>query len=84
MIQAILQLKARGTTVVLITHRMNLVQLSDQILLLGDGKPDAYGPRDQVLTRLGVIKPAPAAAAAQAPAPQAAPAAAPAKLNPAS
>ena len=77
LIQAILKLKARGTTVVLITHRMNLVQLSDQILLLGDGKPDAYGPRDQVLARLGVGKPAAAPAAAPAPV-------APANLNPAS
>lgn len=47
--QAIVNLKQRGTTVVLITHRNNLLSTTDKLLLLTGGKVAAFGPTQQVL-----------------------------------
>lgn len=52
LVQALLQLKAAGKTVVVITHRMNILSVVDRILLLREGVAQAYGPRDQVLAAL--------------------------------
>lgn len=67
LIQAVLQLKARGTTVVVITHRTNIIAAVDKILLLVDGAVQMFAPRDQVLQALQQK----AAGAAAAPQPQA-------------
>lgn len=67
LIQAVLQLKARGTTVVVITHRTNIIAAVDKILLLVDGTVQMFAPRDQVLQALQQK----AAGAAAAPQPQA-------------
>jgi ATP-binding cassette subfamily C exporter for protease/lipase len=58
--RAVQQMRARGTTVVLVTHRPGAVALADRLLLLADGVVQAEGPRDAVL---GAIR---AAASAQA------------------
>jgi len=42
-------LKAKGTTVFLITHRPGAVAVADRILLLRDGQVQADGPRDAIL-----------------------------------
>ncbi|NDJ55654.1 type I secretion system permease/ATPase [Enterobacteriaceae bacterium 4M9] len=47
--RAIVSLKQRGTTVVLITHRNNLLSATDRLLLLNAGKVAAFGPTQQVL-----------------------------------
>ncbi len=47
--QAILDLKERGRTVFLVTHRMNLLTVVDRLLVLKDGRIEHYGPRDVVL-----------------------------------
>jgi ATP-binding cassette subfamily C exporter for protease/lipase len=66
---ALQQLKARGATVVVITHRTSVLGLADKMLVLRDGQMQAYGPRDEVLA--GLRKAAEqAAAAAQALQPQ--------------
>ena len=52
LVQAILSLKAQGTTVVVITHRTNVLVAVDLLLVLKDGLVTAYGPRDQVLEAL--------------------------------
>ncbi|MCQ8129987.1 type I secretion system permease/ATPase [Methylomonas rivi] len=46
------QLKRQGKTVVVVTHRNNLLSLADKILLLVDGQAAAFGPRDEVLAAL--------------------------------
>ncbi len=66
LIQAVRQLKAQGTTVVVITHRTNIIAAVDKILLLVDGAVQMFAPRDQVLQSLQQ-KAAGAAAAPQAP-----------------
>ena len=49
LIRAILELKQRGTTVILITHRTSIISVVDKLLLLVDGMLQLYGPRDQVM-----------------------------------
>ena len=49
---AILQLKARGTTFVVMTHRTSVLAVADKMLVLRDGLMQAFGPRDKVLAAL--------------------------------
>src|SRR5690606_34253265 len=49
---SILMGKARGATVVLITHRMSVLSVVDKLLVLRDGVLTMYGPRDDVLKAL--------------------------------
>jgi ATP-binding cassette subfamily C protein len=49
---AIQALKARGTTVVLITHKVNILAIADKILVLTGGAVQSYGPRDEILGKL--------------------------------
>lgn len=51
-IRVLTALKARGATVVLMTHRNALLATSDQLLILRDGVTQAYGPRDEVVRAL--------------------------------
>lgn len=47
--EAILKLKNQGKTVFIITHRANILETVDYILLLADGKIVKYGSRNDVL-----------------------------------
>ena len=49
---AIQALKARGTTVVLITHKVNILAIADKILVMTGGTVQSYGPRDEILGKL--------------------------------
>ena len=49
---ALQELKARGTTVVVITHRRSVLSAVDKVLCLRDGAVVAYGPCDAVLQAL--------------------------------
>jgi ATP-binding cassette subfamily C exporter for protease/lipase len=49
---AVLELKARGTTFVVMTHRSSVLAVADKLLLLRDGATQAFGPRDEVLVAL--------------------------------
>ena len=48
----IMQLKKRGTTVVIISHRPTTLGVVDKILVLRDGVAEMFGPRAEVLARL--------------------------------
>jgi len=48
--QAVRELKVRGATVFLISHRPNVVSLADQLVVMADGEIQVRGPRDAVLT----------------------------------
>lgn len=52
LIQAIALLKSRGTTFVVMTHRTNILSVTDKILLLKEGQQQAFGPRDEVLAAM--------------------------------
>ena len=49
---AIVQLKARGTTFVVMTHRTSVLAVADKMMILQDGVTQAFGPRDEVLAAL--------------------------------
>ncbi len=52
LVAAIQDLKSRGKTVFLITHRLNILGVADHLLVMRDGKIDHYGLRDDVLGEL--------------------------------
>lgn len=49
---AILQLKSRGTTFVIMTHRTSVLAVADKMLILHEGQNRAFGPKDDVLAAL--------------------------------
>ena len=52
LVRTVQDLKARGCTVFLITHRPGILGVADRLLILQDGKVQADGPRDAVLAAL--------------------------------
>lgn len=52
LLQLLLALKSRGTTVVVITHRTTLMPAMDKLLVMNDGQAAFFGPRDEVLAAL--------------------------------
>lgn len=52
LVQAITDLRQRGKTIILITHRTNVLGATTKLLLLRDGIAQAFGPRDEVLRAL--------------------------------
>jgi ATP-binding cassette subfamily C protein EexD len=51
-LQTLLKLKELGSTVIVITHRNNVLSVVDNILLMVDGSVAAYGPTQDVLSRM--------------------------------
>jgi ATP-binding cassette subfamily C exporter for protease/lipase len=49
---ALRDLKARGASVIVMTHRTSVLAIADKILMLRDGMQQAFGPRDDVLAAL--------------------------------
>jgi len=64
--KAIRGVLSRGSSVVLIAHRPSSLNAVTHLLVLANGQVQAYGPRDEVLTKLGMLRPAGAPAPAQA------------------
>lgn len=58
---AILDLKSRGTTFVVMTHRTSVLAVANKMLVLRDGITQAFGPRDEVLAALKQAKEKPVA-----------------------
>jgi ATP-binding cassette, subfamily C, bacterial EexD len=67
--QALLEMKRQGSTVVIISHRISILQVVDKVLVLREGQAQLFGPRDQVLaqftrpTAVPTPQPAPASQA---------------------
>jgi ATP-binding cassette subfamily C protein EexD len=71
LMKTLTELRQQGRTVVVVTHRSNVLAISDKILLLGEGQIAVYGDRDKVMAVLKdagklVTRPAAAPVAAQA------------------
>ncbi|WP_375764330.1 type I secretion system permease/ATPase [Bradyrhizobium sp. Pha-3] len=58
--ECITQLKRRGTTVVIISHRPATIGVVDKILVLREGTVEMFGPRQEILSRLTRPVPVPA------------------------
>ncbi len=52
LMRAIHQMRQEKTTVVVISHRMNILTGVDKIMLLTDGQVAQFGPRDQIISQL--------------------------------
>ena len=50
--RALAGLKQRGCTVIVITHRLGILNLTDRIMVLNEGQLVLNGPRDEVLAKL--------------------------------
>ena len=50
--RAIMEMKACGSTIVVIAHRPMLLAQIDQILMLQEGQVQLFGPREAVLAQL--------------------------------
>ncbi len=53
LVQALHRARQDGATVVLIAHRPSLMMIADRIMLLKDGELALFGPRDEVMEKLG-------------------------------
>jgi ATP-binding cassette subfamily C exporter for protease/lipase len=52
LLNTLAELKARGCTIIVISHRTSILPAIDDILLMRDGMVHLYGSRDEVLARL--------------------------------
>jgi ATP-binding cassette subfamily C exporter for protease/lipase len=52
LVQAVLDLRRRGKTIVLITHRTSIIGATNKLLLLRDGVGQAFGPTNEVLAAI--------------------------------
>jgi PrtD family type I secretion system ABC transporter len=55
--QAILAVRARGGIAIVVAHRTSALASVDQLLVLAEGRLQAFGPKDQVLSRLAPARP---------------------------
>jgi len=52
LLAALIDLRQRGKTIVLITHRTSIISVTNKLLLLHDGTAKMFGPTNQVLAEL--------------------------------
>ena len=58
LLNALQTIKAQGTTLIVITHRPQILSVIDHMMVLTEGQIKAFGPRDEVLASLNPKKPA--------------------------
>jgi PrtD family type I secretion system ABC transporter len=56
LVEALDRLKEMGTTVVMACHKPSLLAHASKLLVLQEGAISAFGPRDEILTRLAPVK----------------------------
>ena len=52
LLAALHQLKQRGSTVILITHKTNILAAMDKLMVMANGQIQGFGDRDEVFARL--------------------------------
>ena len=52
LVAALTQLKSEGCTILIVSHKLGILPVIDKMLVLRDGKPELFGPRDEVLPRI--------------------------------
>jgi PrtD family type I secretion system ABC transporter len=59
--RAILGLRARGAIVIVVAHRPSAIAGVDYILIMGKGRQQQFGPKEEILTRVTAQSPPPRA-----------------------
>jgi PrtD family type I secretion system ABC transporter len=57
LVASLAAMKARGATIVVVSHKPSLLAGADKLLVLKDGRLDLFGPREPVLQKLAAQKP---------------------------
>lgn len=52
LIETLMALKGRKAGVIIVAHRMGVLSAADKILVLRDGKIEAFGARDEIIARI--------------------------------
>ena len=66
LLKVLAMLKSHGSTVIAVTHRTNLLAVTDRILVLAEGQVRLFGPRDEVMARLRGVPAEPSPVVGQA------------------
>lgn len=56
LVQAVMHLKQLGSTVILVTHKPNILSIVDNIMLMQDGQIVLSGKRDDVLKKMDDLR----------------------------
>ncbi|GAA4000638.1 type I secretion system permease/ATPase [Sphingomonas humi] len=56
LLQCLHQCKTRGTTILLVAHRMSMMPIVDGLMIVQDGRIAAYGPKHEVMQKIGAQK----------------------------
>lgn len=59
LIKALAEAKARGKTVLIVSHKLGVLPIVDRILVMRDGRAELFGPRDEILAKIMPPPPAP-------------------------
>lgn len=81
LIRTILEMKEKGSTIVLVTHRSSVLKVVDKLMILRDGQIVKFGSRDEVLQALAATT-RPTAVTASSPGGSPSPSARPPVNNP--
>ena len=52
-------LRSRGVTTLVVAHRPGVLAIVDKLMVLRDGRVEAFGARDEVIQRLATVQPRP-------------------------
>jgi ATP-binding cassette subfamily C protein len=52
LVSTLAELKKRGTTILLVAHKLSILPVVDRLLVIKDGRLELLGPRDEVMRRL--------------------------------
>jgi ATP-binding cassette, subfamily C, bacterial len=69
LLSAVQQLRQQGSTLILITHKTNILAIVDKVLVIAQGQIQGFGTREEMLTRLlgPRIAPVPASLSGESP-----------------
>ena len=59
LLKALRGLKAKGSTIVVVSHKPSILVDADKLLVLKDGRVELFGPRAAVMERLAGVPPKP-------------------------
>ena len=60
LVSALKGARARGATCVVVAHRAGIMSAADTVMVLREGRMEAFGPRDQVFSKLAAVPGPPA------------------------